>query len=126
MYPCTYCYFHCDFCDYRRYPVQECCHIYRTVNGNLLGCTCRFFPCTIPLLPLLEKNNKGCLLDIFCIWVYDYGSESCCRLSFSCIVTIPDQLWCFRNACRINHCPCCQSLHKKNRRSINREYICLL
>ena len=90
MYPCTYCYFHCNFCDYRRYPVQECCHIYRTINGNLLGCTCGFFPCTIPLLPLLEKDNKSCLLDIFCVWMYDYGSESCCRLSFSSIVTIPD------------------------------------
>ena len=28
--------------------------------------------------------------DIFCVWMYDYGSESCCRLSFSSIVTIPD------------------------------------
>ena len=43
-----------------------------------------------PFLPLLEKDNKSCLLDIFCVWMYDYGSESCCRLSFSSIVTIPD------------------------------------
>ena len=29
--------FICNFCDYRRYPVQECCHIYRTINGESPG-----------------------------------------------------------------------------------------